>query len=176
MKNKENEQMTSDREVSSDNKENESVRECEKNNLDVPIDVSEIIDSLPEDKKSVIVKAICAIKQSSFRGPIPPPEILVGYEKTLPGASERIFKMVEEQHNHRMFIEKYIVNSQIRQSSRGQWIGATLAILFGALSGLLGYLGHDWLAGIIGVTTIIGLATIFVLNKSPESSNNKGEK
>lgn len=55
MKNKENEQTASDREVSSDNKEKESVRECEKNNLDVPIDVSEIIDSLPEDKKSVLV-------------------------------------------------------------------------------------------------------------------------
>lgn len=37
----------------------------------------------------------------AFSGPLPPPEVLRGYNDVLPGAAERIFTMAEAQAEHR---------------------------------------------------------------------------
>jgi uncharacterized membrane protein len=41
-----------------------------------------------------------------FRGPLPPPELLEHYEKVLPGGAERIFRMAENEQEHRHALEK----------------------------------------------------------------------
>lgn len=157
--------------VPSSLKEKNLQAELKKEGVEVPYDVTEILSSLPEEKRHIIVGALCAIeKSSSFRGPLPPPEILAGYEKILPGASERILSMAEKQQDHRINMEATIVKEQTRQSANGQLWGAVLATLFGIGAVFLGYTGHDWLAGVMATTTIIGLATIFVLNKKFKES------
>ena len=136
----------------------------------VPEEAAKVIESLPEKDRKIIFKTMCAIEQSSsFKGPLPPPEVLQGYENILPGAFERILSMAEKQQTHRIDIEHKIVYGQINQSKWGQIIGAVLAILFGVMTFVLGYTGHEWLAGVIGTTTIIGLSVIFVLHKVPQS-------
>lgn len=45
-----------------------------------------------EQVKQVVVEAI----RSEFSGPMPPPSILSGYEKILPGAADRILSMAEK--------------------------------------------------------------------------------
>ena len=140
-------------------------------------DVSEVLESLPEDKRRVIVGALYAVEaSSSFRGPLPPPEILKEYESILPGASERILKMAEKQQDHRISIEKTIVDRQTKQSGHGQTWGGILTILLCFITVFLGYYGHDVLAGFIGTTTIIGLATIFVLHKAPPKPNKEKDE
>lgn len=151
--------------------EKEVLGDLKEEGIEVPTNVTKVLESLPDDKRRVIVGALCAIEESSsFRGPLPPPELLKGYEEILPGASERILKMAEKQQEHRMHIEKTIVERQTKQSGYGQIWGGLLATLFGLIALFLGYKGHDVLAGIIGTTTIIGLATIFVLQKRPKTS------
>lgn len=129
------------------------------------LDVQRVLDSLPSSERQVIA---LAIKRSSFKGPLPPPEVLKGYEAILPGASERILKMVEKQQDHRIAVEQAIVKERIKQSGYGQIWGGFLVTLFGIIALILGYCEHDWLAGVLGTSTIIGLATIFVLNKIPK--------
>ena len=125
------------------------------------------MDTLSEEKRH---KVICAmLQQTSYRGPLPHPEILKGYENILSGAAERVFAMAESQQKHRMAMEETIVNNQIRQSKNGQIWGGFLAVLFGLISFAFAFLGYPTLAGITLTTTIIGLATIFVLNRLPAS-------
>jgi len=37
----------------------------------------------------------------------------------------------------------------------------------------LGLLGHDWLAGVIGTTTVVGLVTAFIIGKKEVSESEK---
>ena len=72
-----------------------------------------------------------------------------------------------------MHREKTIVDRQTKQSGNGQIWGGVLAVLFGIITFILGYTGHDVLAGTIGTTTIISLVIVFVLHKVPEGDKKK---
>lgn len=59
-----------------------------------------------------------------FSGPLPPPEVLRQYSELLPDAVERIFKMAEQQAEHRQVMER----ASIRIELRGQAFGFVLAL------------------------------------------------
>jgi len=46
---------------------------------------------------------------SAYQGPLPSPEILQGFENILPGAAERLFKMVENEQKERHKNQKTII-------------------------------------------------------------------
>lgn len=131
------------------------------------IDLNAVLASLPHDKRAVIQSAIFAMEQRSFSGPLPAPEDFAEYERILPGATDRIMKMAEKQVDHRIESEKAIINNKFGQSKLGQLLGAVLVALFGIIALVLGLKGHDSLAKGIGVTTVIAVAVVFVLNKLP---------
>lgn len=140
---------------------------------DAPVDLNAVLESLPEDKRDVIMSAMYAIEQKSYSGPLPAPEDFAEYEKILPGSTDRILKMAEKQVDHRISSDNKIIDNTYRQSGRGQILGAILVVMFGVISLILGLTGHDSLAKYIGVTTIIGLAVVFVLNKIPLQNDKK---
>lgn len=152
--------------------EQNALRESE--GIEIPLEVIKVLESLTDEQRKVVVGELYAVKKSSsFQGPLPPPEMLKGYESILPGASERILAMAEKQQEHRMYIEKTIVDRQTKQSGKGQIWGGILTVLFGFITLVLGYTGHDVLAGIIGTTTIISLVIVFVLRKVPRGYKKK---
>ena len=106
---------------------------------------------------------------------MPAPEDFAEYEKCLPGSTDRILKMAEKQVDHRIDAEKLIIKSKFKQSSIGQILGAILVALFGVVALVLGLNGHDDLAKSIGVTTVVGVAAVFVLNKLPFFNKEKEE-
>ncbi len=141
------------------------VAEIEEN---IPADVNDILQELPEEKRNAIVATMMAIQEErSFSGPLPPPDYLAEYEKTLPGAPDRIMTMAEKQVDHRIDMEKTIATKKFRQSTMGQIIGAVLILFFGYIAYDLAMNGHENVAMAIGVTTVVSLAVIFVLNKMP---------
>lgn len=142
---------------------------------DTPVDLNAVLESLPKDKREIITSAIYAIEQKSYSGPLPAPEDFAEYEKILPGSTDRILKMAEKQLDHRISSENKIIDKSYKQSDRGQILGAILVSMFGVICLILGLLGHDSLAKYIGVTTVIGLAVVFVLNKIPFVNNKKEE-
>ena len=75
--------------------------------------------------------------------------------------------MTEKQVDHRLDMEKTIVKKKFFQSTLGQVLATILILFFGFISYSLAMNDHDTVAGIIGVTTVIGLAVVFVLNKIP---------
>ena len=140
-----------------DNHNNESLRGSAKvDNID------KVLEELPKDKRDVIYSAFYAIERS-YSGPLPPPEDFVKYEQNLPGSMDRILTLTEKQVAHRIELE----NKEAKLDIRGQIIGAALVALFGVLSFLLAMFDHENVALGMGVTTVISVAVIFVLNKVP---------
>lgn len=134
----------------------------------LPEDVNKILDQLPEDQRRVLMGTMIAMEQKMYSGPLPPAEEIEAYERTCPGAADRIITMTEKSLDHRIANEKLIVREETKQSGRGQILGFILAIFFGIIALVLALTGHEILAGIIAGTDIVSLAVIFVLNKVPE--------
>ena len=140
-----------------DNHNKESLRSSAKvDNID------KVLEDLPKDKRDIIYSAFYAIERS-YSGPLPPPEDFAKYEQNLPGSMDRILTLTEKQVDHRIELE----NKEVKLDIRGQIIGAALVALFGVLSFLLAMFDHENVALGMGVTTVISVAVIFVLNKVP---------
>lgn len=89
--------------------------------------------------KNMQKETVIASKQEMYSGPLPPASELIKYSEAVENGAERIFKMVEGQYKHRQKLENRIIDSDIKSRNRGQF-----------------------LAFIIGMTTIIRICTNFV--------------
>lgn len=139
------------------------------------VSINEVLQSLEPEKREVLSRAIYAIEErKSFTGPLPAPEDFLAYKKVLPDAPERILSMAERQLNHRIETERKIVDSGIKESRLGQYLGAAIVILCLAGSVYLGIHGHDLLAGSI-VAIIAAVSTIFVLRKEPDKDSGSSQ-
>lgn len=76
-------------------------------------------DNLDDRTKSNMVMEIVGTRIESFSGPLPHPDILAGYEATLPGAAERILAMAEKEEAHRHELELIQANADSRDSKAG---------------------------------------------------------
>lgn len=139
--------------------------------INLPKDLEELIQFIPDDKKKDAIRIISSFSirtASSFSGPLPPPSILSEYNKTVEDGAERIMKMAENQSGHRIELEKLAIKEELKQSGRGQLFGFILALIGMGIAFGMAYLGNDTVAGIFGTTTIIGLVTVFVIGKKEQ--------
>lgn len=85
--------------------------------------------------------------EQSFQGPIPPPAVLEGYERVVPGAAERILRMAEQEALHRRALEVEAMRANASAGERqldlaqaqlksvfasdklGQWLGFGVSCL-----------------------------------------------
>jgi|GEM_PF-3396485 len=101
----------------------EVIDECKKN--------PKLKDLSEEQLKEIAQISIIVVRQESmFAGPLPHPAILKRYEKTLPGAADRVLKMNEANATNRHILNDKIVNADNKRSGRGQILGFILSILF----------------------------------------------
>ena len=110
---------------------------------------------------------------TALRGPLPPPEVLAQYEVALPGAAERIFKMMERQEEHRQALERAeseadraLDGEELRLTHRREMSGivAGAAVVFGVLvtAVILAFLGATTPAAWLGGSSLAALAGVFV--------------
>lgn len=102
----------------------------------------EIVDLEKLNKKQLVSVVSQVVSRSQFSGPIPPPNIMKGYEDILPGSADRILKMAENQSEHRRTIESKCVNTEARDSLLGV-VFAFLLSLIVVITGLLMVLLSD---------------------------------
>ena len=133
--------------------------------VEVVDQVTPLIQSLPKEKQVEVRRLV--MTAMSFQGPLPPPEILAHYGQIIPNGAERLMVLLEKQTDHRISVESRLVEARVSTTSNGQRIAAGLSVFFGLIAAFLGYTGHDLLGGSIGVTTIVGLAVVFVVGKEP---------
>lgn len=111
-----------------------------------------------------------------FSGPLPPPAVLEGYERLVPGAAERLISLVEADAKHQQELEITALRAEISSYRLGQVLGFLIATLALFVASLCVYFGHEWPASIIGGTTVVGLVYAFVLGRTasgPKESDSK---
>ena len=65
---------------------------------------------------------------TSWRGPMPPPEVLQAYEDAVPGAGEIIVKNYDAQSAHRRQMEQSLLEAGHSQSRLGQYMASRLSL------------------------------------------------
>lgn len=109
------------------------------------------------------IKAV--IRKESFSGPLPPPQVLAGYDDVVAGAAERILAMAEKEQLHRHEMDSTALLGEINNDKRGQRFGLGIAVLFGVIALVLGLSGKQWLGGIIATVDLVALVMVFVLGR-----------
>lgn len=97
-----------------------------------------------------------SIVASSYKGPIPDPETLGGYERVSPGSSERIIKMAELEQAHRIKSETTALGTYRISVVAGR-------VLSGMVILLATYLARPspWIAAMLIVAMIVATANPF---------------
>lgn len=110
---------------------------------------------------------------SRFSGPLPPPEVLAQYEQVAPGTASVIVSMAHAQMQHRQTIEHAVITGNVAAQKRGQIFA--LIVTFAALGTALwfGLLGYPNVSAVIGGSTILGLAGLFITSKYMQASERK---
>lgn len=102
---------------------------------------------------------------ASFQGPVPPPQVLAGYNHVIPGGAERILAMAERQQAHRQDLESTVVKGNVRAELRGQILAFILGLV--AIGGGIALIAYD--KDTLGITSIVtaftALAGVFVYGR-----------
>lgn len=133
----------------------------------------EIEGSQEQEVRRVVAEVI----QSEFSGPIPPPNIIRGYEEVLPGAADRIISMAEKQSQHRQHMEK----EMIRIESRDSLLGIIFAFGLGigcVIAAIIMSIVVPQSAGVIGgsVLGIAGIGSIIITFIKSTRNNYRGNR
>lgn len=114
-------------------------------------------------------KQVGHIQQATFSGPMPPPALLEGYERIVPGAAERILAMAESDTKHQHEIEFAALRAAEGEIKRGQIFGFVIGLtaLGAAIVALA--MGSPAVAGVIGGTTVVGLVSVFIIGRISKS-------
>lgn len=117
-----------------------------------------------------------------YSGPLPPPEMLQGFEQVLPGAAERIFSMVEQEQKHvhalqerSLAIDEQNVRGAYRLASRGQILGFVVVFASLLIGALLLYLGKD-ISGLATILTSLGIVLALFLGYRRQLQHEKPTK
>lgn len=105
------------------------------------------------------------ILQQQYSGPIPSPQDLASYEKIYPGLANRLVIMAEKEIDHRHDITHKSIDLDFKYKSRGQLCALILGCMGIIVGGITAVLGSAATGSIIGGTTVIALAGIFVIGK-----------
>lgn len=96
-----------------------------------------------------------------YRGPLPHPELLEGYERAVPGSAETILNQFVAEGRHRHGIENRIVDSNIKHEGRSQFLGAGLSALGIIASVVMALYDQPVVAAITFVVNFGSLVTIY---------------
>ncbi|MCI1277617.1 MAG: DUF2335 domain-containing protein [Nitrospira sp.] len=107
----------------------------------------------------------------AFSGPLPPPNILAGYNNIVPGAAERIIAIAEGEASHQRGMEQLAVQRTFDERRLGQIFGFLMGVMGLSVAAFLAHYGHEVTASVIGGTTVVGLVTVFVFGRSTKDSS-----
>lgn len=120
----------------------------------------ELIEYIPEEKREEIISRI--VLQEQYSGPLAHPRIVAGYERQLPGSTDRILAMAEEQQRHRVEMEDRGQQAAIERDKRAMNRGFVLALVLMLLSAFALYLGADLVGFGFVATSVVSLAGVFL--------------
>lgn len=96
------------------------------------------------------------------QAPLPPPQVLRGYDEVVPGAGERILAMAERAQSDAHSARQFGLEHAVRYLRRGQFFGFFASLVAFAVVGFAAYHGREVVASIVGGSTVVGLVIAFV--------------
>ncbi|TXT25737.1 MAG: hypothetical protein FD138_2918 [Planctomycetota bacterium] len=124
-----------------------------------------------------MISAAFSAEMRSYSGPIPPPDLLKQYDEISPGTALRIIAMSEKQSEHRMSLEKKVVESGITRSTAGLVCGFLIACVFAGAGVWVASMGHPAAGATIATASVVGLVGVFVTGTlSQRSERNEKAK
>ncbi len=143
-------------------------------------ELKEVLEQLPEQAIEEMLAEIVAERiqeeratlaiYQQFSGPIPPPQVLSGYDQVQAGFAERIMAMAENEQTHRHSLETQALTSSITIQKRGQLFALLLSLLILSISGFLIYDGKELAGSAIAGASLTGLAYIFITGRKTKHS------
>ncbi len=109
--------------------------------------------SLPNSQPQFVAR----VEGTVFQGPLPPPEILAGYDRVLPGAADRIVGMAEKNQTHRHALEAKVIPAGVASERLGQIFAFLLYLATLASGTYLVSTGKDT----VGVTEMLASTGTF---------------
>lgn len=127
------------------------------------------------------------IEQSTFVGPLPPPDVLEKYERLHKGLVDRIVTMAEKEGDHRrgqeqrqlqsdidarqfaLESDRQTVNQGFKIQRRGQDYALAVVVATLLAAAYFVYLGHELGGGLLGVGGIVALAYVFIHGHKPKA-------
>ena len=108
------------------------------------------------------------IAGSSYSGPLPPPDLLAGFNAVAPGAADRIIAMAESQEAHRQQLENKYQAAQSRRSWGGLISAFLLTAGFLYASYSLIVQGFGLYGVFLGGGTIVSVVTVFIVGTTSQ--------
>lgn len=84
--------------------------------------------SKPKPAASSQPKTDNQIVSAQWAGPLPPPNVLNGFNDVVENGAERVFNMAEKEQEHRISYERAELEATRRDFRRGQVMGSILAL------------------------------------------------
>lgn len=120
------------------------------------------------DNSEEMKKVLARVIEQEFSGPIPPPNIIAGYENAIPGSADRIIRMAEQQSSHRQQMELMEIKAEARDSllgvifAFGLGMGCLAACIIMVV--MVPVAAGAICGSILGVTGIASIVTAFLKN------------
>jgi uncharacterized membrane protein len=139
----------------------------------------------PEKQETIIQEVRTAISMHS--GPLPSPWALQEYSGAVENGAERIVTRWEDASRHNESLERLVVETNLRNATRGQELEGRGQLIAGGLVVFLGICGiicaltgHNPVAITIFATTVIGVASVFIVKgistSKAQTSDQKEER
>lgn len=115
-----------------------------------------------------------AFIEAVWNGPLPPPNVLRGYEEIVPGAANRIMEMTEKEQAHSRDMIRTIIVGDSRRAYLGLIAGFIISVL-GIGGGIyLIAVGHDWAGLSLAGINLTGLVGVFVYGAKTRHDERSG--
>lgn len=125
-------------------------------------------DATPEPRRQPVGEPDTAerIVAGQWSGPLPPPAALEQFERSAPGAADRILGMAEREEDHRHSQEQAMLHSDAQARSRGQWMAFLIALVIIVGGIWLIYKGKQWEGLVAVLTPLATLIGVFIYSTS----------
>lgn len=130
----------------------------------------QLFQNIPKAKRQEMVRAVVSVTKI-HSGPLPPYELIEGYENVYPGSAKLIFDAFEKQSNHRIKMEDTVITSQQRQSDRGQHYALIIALSFLGVAAVCILKGHDIAGSVLGSFDVLAIVTVFITGQYKKEAN-----
>jgi len=110
-------------------------------------------------------------------GPLPPPQILEGYEQACPGSAKRIIELTEIQSAHRRLMEERALEAQVEGMRRqfqearlGQILAVAVTLLALGSGTFIVLHGQPWPGALLGIVGLGGIFSAFLGGRDRDES------